>query len=369
LPPFKAGIISCTALIPLFYYLKDRKVKEAFLGGFLMGLIWACGTVYWIAWATVLGFIGTLIVVPFYSAFFCMIMSFLYKKLGENAFWTAPFFWTGLEILSSWGPLAFPWNLLGYSLTSHAALIQHAEWGGAYGVSFWIVLQNVIFYNILNALKLRRGRTAVYYGAAAFLIILITIVHGSIILSKSAHSKSNIRIANIQGNIDPYRKWTPSFVDSNLALYRQLSFQSAEKKPDMIVWPETATACYLRNRLDRLSSVQDIADRTGAAVLTGSPDYDWIDSGNAKTYNTALYLQPNGDHIGRYHKMKLVPFSEKVPLTEWIPGCILFLKKWVLPTVILLRVIHWSSLLWIQRDLTEKFNLPQRFVMILYSLV
>ncbi len=292
-----------------------------------MGLIWACGTVYWIAWATVPGFIGTLLVVPFYSAFFCFIISFLYKKIGEKVFLSAPFFWVGLEILSSWGQLAFPWNFLGYTLTSHLALIQHADFGGVYGVSFWIVVINVLLYKTWNAVLIRRKDIAFYYGCAAFLLFAVTALHGSMVLSRSGTAGKNIRIANIQGNIDPYQRWTQSFVDSNLALYRNLSFESAANNPDIIVWPETASACYLRNRIDRLLDVKDIADRTGAALLTGSPDYDWIDYGKAKTYNTALYFRPNDDDIGRYHKMKLVPFSEKVPFAESIPGLYSFFKK------------------------------------------
>jgi apolipoprotein N-acyltransferase len=89
------------------------------------------------------------------------------------------------------------------------------------------------------------------------------------------------------------------------------------------VWPETATACYLRHRFVYLNWIKYLADSMNASILTGSPDYVWEDSKKAKNYNAAFLIHPGRWQMDSYYKMRLVPFSERVPFEETLP----FLEK------------------------------------------
>src|SRR5205085_709866 len=65
--------------------------------------------------------------------------------------WVWPFSvaaaWAGMEYLRSLGEIAFPWNFLGHSQGRWptAAIVNWAEVGGVYLVSFFVVLSNGMF--------------------------------------------------------------------------------------------------------------------------------------------------------------------------------------------------------------------------------
>ena len=317
-PPFPTGFVASVALVPFFFYLRDKGLGAAFRGGYAVGMLWAGGTLYWIGWATAVGLVGILLYLPLYFAVFSVLQTWLLKRWGEVSFWAAPFVWTGLEVLASSGVLGFPWNLLGHTQTYTPAFIQYASVTGVYGVSFWVVLLNVLFLFLLLRGRENRKRTLGWI-LAVFLLWILPWGHGRWILSRPAGLTTGLRVALVQGNIDPYKKWTSSFIDSNFAVYRRLTWQVDRYRPDLVVWPETATPCYLRNRLSYLRQVKSQIDSMGVPLLTGSPDYDWVEEGEVKTYNGALLIRPNSWQIDRYHKMHLVPFSERVPFVGAFP--------------------------------------------------
>ena len=138
------------ALAPFFFFLRDQNFWEVFLGGYTVGFIWAAGTVYWISWATVVGLLGVLLILPLYFSLFAVLQAWLMRRWGEISLVFAPFVWTGVELVASWGVLGFPWNSLAYTQTYSPSFIQYASVTGAYGVTFWVVLLNVLFYFLLK---------------------------------------------------------------------------------------------------------------------------------------------------------------------------------------------------------------------------
>ena len=50
--------------------------------------------------------------------------------------WIRLFFLTG-----------FPWNPIGLALTTNDYSVQIASFSGIYGLSFWIILTNIIFFS------------------------------------------------------------------------------------------------------------------------------------------------------------------------------------------------------------------------------
>ena len=58
--------------------------------------------------------------------------------------------WVVVEYIRSYGILGFPWVNIANSQTIFFNLIQNAEYVGIYGVSFWVLLINVLLYNVIN---------------------------------------------------------------------------------------------------------------------------------------------------------------------------------------------------------------------------
>ena len=316
-PPFPAGFIATGALVPFFFYLRGKGLKKAFKGGYVLGLLWAGGTIYWIGWATLFGLLGVLLILPFYCALFAVLQGWLWKRWGDNSFVSAPFLWTGIEIISSWGSLAFPWNLLAHTQTYYPSFIQYASITGAYGVSFWVVSLNVLFFFLLSGVW--QWRRSLWLVSGIGFLFILPWGYGKWVLSRPVKSKTEIRVDLIQGNIDPYKKWTQSFIDSNFVVYHRLTKRVYNQNSDLIIWPETATPCYLRYRFSYLNRVKSQVDSMKIPLLTGSPDYERRDRKTLKTYNGALLIRPRSWRIDRYYKIHLVPFSERVPLVEKVP--------------------------------------------------
>jgi apolipoprotein N-acyltransferase len=324
-PPLRSGFLVCVALVPFLYLLEDRhSLKNVFGSGYLTGLLFSAGTLYWIAWPTIPGFAGAMLYLPLFFAFFGLTLGALRRRLGIFSYVFAPFVWTGLEYASCQGSLAFPWNSLSTALTRIPALIQYASLTGAQGVSFWIVGVNVlVFFLIRGASGRRRLRLSILAAVAVFTIPLI---YGLAVLRHPAPKGETLRISLLQGNIDPYKKWTPTFIDSNFVIYDGMTRTAARDTSDLVVWPESATPCYLRHKFVYLNWIKYLSDTLKVPILTGSPDYEWTESQKAKMYNAAFLIRPGSWELDAYYKMRLVPFSERVPFSGVLP----FLEEWAM---------------------------------------
>ena len=322
-PPFLGGAIAMIALIPYIHFIGNKSNFQSFLGGYFVGLVWISGTVYWIGWATMTGLIGTIIYVPVFLALLTMTMNWLIKRWGRRVIWFLPLFWSSMEFIQSIGPLAFPWNQLAITQTHLIPLIQFASVFGSSGVGFWLVLLNVSFYWLFRFFG-KNFKTVLLFCFIG-LLLGIPALHGQAVL-KHRHDEKMIGVSLIQGNIDPYKRWTPAFVDSSLMVYKRLTLSQKQFHNSLIIWPETATSCYLRYRYGYLSQVRELADSMQTPILTGSPDYAWDENGEAIVYNAALSIEPNQHTIQKYYKQHLVPFSEQVPLVNQLPFFYSFLS-------------------------------------------
>jgi len=317
-PPSPLGFLAFAALIPIFFLINNSALsyKNIFLIGYLSGIIWVGGTIYWISWATVPGFIGVLLYLPVFTALYCVFQKWIVEKAGETGLFAAPFIWTAIEIIQSSGEFGFTWQSIAYTQTYSPKFIQFASITGMFGVSFWIVLINVLIYFILTSNRKMR----IYAFSAITILLLISWIYGDLTMKKEdIPQQKKIKVAIIQGDIDPYRKWSKTYIDSNYVVYRDLSFSVKNQKPDLLVWPETAMPFYIRYKFGRMKQVRSIVDSLNTNLLTGAPDYYWDEKGRGHPYNSAFLIQPGIIKTPSYAKIHLVPFSEYVPFREQLP--------------------------------------------------
>jgi apolipoprotein N-acyltransferase len=316
-PPLQLGFLAYWGFLPLFFLLENITFKQAIKWGYLAGFLWNLATLYWIGWVTIPGLIGVLLVMPIYLSVYCWLHVLFKQKFGTKFIYLMPAVWVTIEFLKSLGSLGFPWTTVAYTQTYYTDLIQYASITGVYGVSFWIVLINVILFILVK--QRRTLRQSLVYIIILLILFLIPFIYSKSTIPSVDESKENVNVSVIQGNVDPFLKWDDSFIENNFGIYEQASYLTESGNPDLIIWPETATACYLRVREDYLKKMEILTDSLNVAVLAGSPDFRYLDEGGYETYNGILFFQPANDEMQSYWKMHLVPFGERVPFEDSIP--------------------------------------------------
>lgn len=310
--PFRTGFLAVAALTPFFFLLESTERGDAFRWSYFTGFLYACGTLYWIGWVTLPGAIGTLIIWPLYIVLYSVIHVRLVGRFAKWAWIALPFVWVTIEYLQSRTELAFPWNHLGYTQSYYLPIIQFSEYTSVLGVSFWLVCLNIILFHILKTRKQRNLKIVLF-----IVLFLLPLVHGLIKMSQ-AEPCPQVKVSLLQGNMDPFQKWADD-EEKNLELYEQMMEQARANNSDLYIWPETATPFYLRHERHYMSRVHALVKSGKAPILLGSVDGDYDKDEKFHYFNSAMLFTHPDSALQIHAKLKLVPFSEKVPYREYFP--------------------------------------------------
>jgi apolipoprotein N-acyltransferase len=247
-------------------------------------------------------------------------VAWLRGRLGAGrALALAPALWVVGEWLRGWLMGGFPWGLLGYSQAAQLPVIQIAELGGVYAVSFLIVAVNAALAGLLTL-----GPRRAWPGAAAATVLLAaTIAFGLHALGRTSAESAggSVGVAVIQPSIAQTIKWDPARHAQILDTYEQLTREAAQSRPAVVLWPETATTIFLRGDPVLLERLQRLSEEIGTPILVGS--IDRRDRPREQFLNSAFLLTGQGI-TAKYDKIHLVPFGEYVPLASLLG----FVKGW-----------------------------------------
>ena len=326
-PKYNLEPFAWFALVPLFYSLEGKNLLQGFTLGFITGFISFVGILYWIVVAmhtygnipTIPSVLILLLLVGFLSLFygtFTFLCRFLQMRLGTCAVMFTPFLWASLEYLRSFLLTGFPWAYLGHSQYLNLPFIQMADVTGVYGLSFVILLVNVTLYWIIH--QWPKKTFPLREAIITFLLFITFMVYGYVrmhALNQRIPSQPSLKVGLVQGNIDQSIKWDESFQRETLNIYDRLSLKVGEGKPNLIIWPETATPFFFQVAKEYQPLILEIPKKTEAALLFGTPSFK-LEQGKVNHYNSAYLISPRGEIVGRYDKIHLVPFGEYVPLSN-----------------------------------------------------
>ncbi|GAB6093839.1 apolipoprotein N-acyltransferase [Desulfatiferula olefinivorans] len=321
------------ALVPLFWIIRDLSPKKSALAGWVFGCAHYLSLLPWILHVLhTYGYIPMVLCVPIlallafylalYPAVFCAILA---RGCKHPAYLiaAAPSLWVCLEYVRAHALSGFPWELLGYSQQPFVRIIQMTDVTGVYGLSFLIVMVNAALFGLL-AHGRKAGwqgspvsaRTVLIQATAAGLCVLGALAYGELRIrqiDRLAAEAPGLAVSVIQGNIDQSLKWTPSYQSKTLEKYHDLSVRAAASSPDLIVWPETAAPFYFGHDKHPTHKLRQRIAFIGKDVLIGFPSF--VQKKNRfHFYNSAHLLDRNGERLGTYSKVHLVPFGEYVPL-------------------------------------------------------
>lgn len=322
---FVAGAIFSLSLSPIHYWwialispailyscLYKKTSKQAFWLGWSYGFgLWFVGAFWLYTSIHLFGglspIVSTLLVaiMALIMGLFTAVQCWLYRKyLPESPFTFAPV-WVIFEWLKTWLFTGFPWLFVGYAFTERF-LDAYAPLFGVLAVSF------VAVFIATSFVELFKKRWKWLIPSAGFIVIAAILQNITFV---SIKDEKPLTVSLIQGNIAQNLKWDPQQFINTLNVYTNLS--EAEWGRDLIVWPESAIANYQVAVLDFLNALSEKAKSKSSAWITG---IFYLDEHTQESYNSVLAL---GDSNGVYHKQRLVPFGEYIPLAG--------LLYWVLP--------------------------------------
>jgi apolipoprotein N-acyltransferase len=326
---------------------------QGFVLGYVCGILWLAGTCYWIfdtmhrygglpIPAAVLALILFCMYVGLYHGMFGLLLALVAgskivgSKIVESkaaasgasirrALVAAPFLWVAVELART-RITGFPWELLGYAQTGNFALTRIATLVGVYGLSFEIVLVNSVFAAAFLAAKEQRKRLLV--AACVATVILQT---GQLLAPPPFATDHTALLVQPNIPIQEGAMWTKEYFQGTLRDLTATSLHPAGEHPagepagekagrryDLIVWPESPSPFYTNDPMFR-DAVSEMASRSGSWVVAGSIGITpAMHSGgeSSQIFNSAALVSPQGEWVGRYDKVHLVPFGEYLPFPQ-----------------------------------------------------
>jgi apolipoprotein N-acyltransferase len=351
-PPFPLGVFAYVGFVPLFFLLErldgiGRSVRYLYLTFFIMCAI----SLYWVGGFThlkdqYLMMAGGLLLVwqPVYFTFAMLVFVFVKKQFGAKAgVLSFPFIWVTFEWLYALSQASFPWLTLGNTQTYYLQLIQFIEITGVYGLSFWILVLNVIAYFIVAGIMAKGMSKTAAWQAALFAIVFVMPLGYTLVrpdVTAPEKDAKPVTIGIIQPNIDPWDKWEGSstFAGRWKQTLHYLDLIGRQKKDsvDISILPETAILIDLPSNSALADDARKILDSLNIGVVSGyigmhiytpgtEPRASSVFRGtnvHYDAYNSVLYLQPHWSIIQTYNKMRLVPFAERIPFADEVPSLI-----------------------------------------------
>ena len=160
-PKVECSFLVWLALVPLLCVLDGQKPWRAFRRAYCCGFLFFFFTLGWFVYVTYPGAILLVAFLSLYFAFFGMIfVSFQRLSLMPRIFVLASV-WVALEFIRAHLFTGFGWVMLGHSQYKNLWLIQIADTTGVYGVSFLVVLVNLLIFETLRVRSFLRKSNVV----------------------------------------------------------------------------------------------------------------------------------------------------------------------------------------------------------------
>lgn len=341
--PFLLFLAFVPLLLMQHYISIDNRLRarHLFFYAFLAFLLFNVGTTWWVSSihygkeAAYGAFFANSLLMALVFLIYHKVKRALPERYGTFAL--IPI-WIAFEYMHHHWDLSWPWITLGNGFASWNETIQWYEYTGVFGGSFWILLINVLIFDlwIYRNTLLRPFKRRLIYIASLSLVIVVPLLTSIIIYNSiDVNEGESIDVVVVQPSVDPYNKFNSGNredIDNMLIL----AATKVDTSVDYVVFPETAIVedfweneIWQSQRIQRMfqfrSQFPTLAIVTGAATKryfeqTAKPSptaRKFLEQdGWYEHYNTALQIDTT-HAVSVYHKSKLVPGSEKLPFPQF----------------------------------------------------
>jgi apolipoprotein N-acyltransferase len=331
-PDFEIWPLAAVGLVPLLVVIGKRpRPLRAFFLGWLTGTVFFYGTCYWLTYSMIhyggipttlayLLLIPVPLIVGLFPGVFSLVVALAVRRWGVTALLAAAFVWPAFE----WARLGVTgqlWNALGYSVAYKPLLIQSASWGGVYAVSFVLIAINAA---IAFALSKRTVKGVLVSLAVIFLVALIILskeMPSGDYTDRGVRSQNDVLIVALQPNVpmDLVKSSAEmqALTDRHVTMTEAaLNLVSRNPSSRLVIWPESPMNFTYGADSALRELLVNFATKHHTSILFNSQE----PAPNDGLYNSALFVNEQGQLIAQYDKIRLMPFGEYVPLPRWMPG-------------------------------------------------
>jgi apolipoprotein N-acyltransferase len=336
--PIHLGWLVFFAWVPYIHMFRKgiAKPKQIWLMAAITAVIYDLIVFYWFALVTVPGLIG---VVLFYTAVYFVIfysINRIYRVMPKWGFLGFIALILTFEYIQNFAETRFPWFSLAYSLADYNTLIQFADLGGIVGISFLILIANLLFYQLLPlsqqcvVCSVIQGEKPSYRitgkRMACFVALLSLfagwIGYGRYALQHIQLEKHDAKIYVMQPSINQEVKWAQEQYGKSMAIFRKLTLEAAADSARLVIWPEGAVTNYLMRVPITQRDVRAILDTAKVEIFTGFPDVLPAERDRPDGmyyYNAASLFKPGQFFNELYYKNYLVPVAERMLFLDVFP--------------------------------------------------
>lgn len=326
---------------PVMVWLTDgagagrlRGVPAAAFAGFWFGFGYFVPGLYWIGnaflvdpstfgWLMPFAVLGLPAYLALYMAFGFALARLLWTKDGSRVIALA----ASLTI-SEWlrGHLltGFPWNAFGYALTEPLALAQAASLIGIWGLTFLAVAIFASPAVLIDGAS--RGRRRWVAPVAALVVLVAMGTFGVVRLSlHPTTTVAGVKLRIMQPNLPQGAKFNYSAKAEVMRKYLTLSDRATGpnatgvRDASILIWPESAFPFFLTRQPDVMAQITNFLPK-GTVLITGAARAPDVSPGLriTRAYNSIYVIDHDGDILGVYDKMHLVPFGEYLPFQNFM---------------------------------------------------
>ncbi len=334
-------------------------------------------------WTTYFGWVALSLYLGIYLPLFVMSARVIRHQLQLPLSWAAAISWVCVEWIRGYVISGFSMGSLSHSQVNQLWLIQIADLGGGFAVSFVVVLGAGLLFRIASRVNQwrRPDRPPGYQANSTVALMIETVclvcilstcwVYGQTQLNRFNESSNDTRATVSVGLIQgvtytefelPYDEYERK-EQKKQQTYNQQSVLALREEPrlQLLVWPESmypvgplmitgkadtvlhvpaqpAGAAQdqqqIRQWATRVQTGQARSHKTvlsylndhqhgngaGKAMLIGGTSSVDLTKPNTPSYNTAVLLSPEGEILDVYHKNHLVMFGEYIPLGNLFPA-------------------------------------------------
>ncbi len=300
--------------------------------------VWNGLTCWWIIHAT---FFGAFMVIILNACFMATIW-WLFHQFKRNykpgiAYLALFAVWLAYEYVHFHWDIEWPWLNLGNGFANNVKLVQWYEYTGMLGGSLWVLIVNLLIYEIIKRFREHRQVNLVRV-AVLFVVIGFPIIFSYNIYSSYSEKGDSVEVVVLQPNIDPYtEKFGSISPEDQLKIMLELADSLVTGSTDFVVAPETAIhpiwegdqmslnpfLLPFKKLVDEYPSLKIVSGATTYKKY-GSKDklpitvrYKKEQGVYYDVFNSALLIDST-EIVQVYHKSILVTGVEKMPFYKYV---------------------------------------------------